>query len=180
MSVPAATDRDPAPAFAEIVGAYRVVTYRAERRYYSNDIFFWDDAEIAAVVVQPRNRDQVAAIVQTARDLGMAISTRGGGMSYTNGYVPVRADTVLIDLRGLDDIVEINDVDNTATVGAGCTWIKVADAVKAKGLTIAFSAPFSGIYSTVGGALSQNVPQGMDDVLGVEVVRADGSVVRTG
>lgn len=180
MSAPAATDRDPAPAFAEIVGADRVVTDRAERRYYSNDIFFWDDAEIAAVVVQPRNRDHVAAIVQTARDLGMAISTRGGGMSYTKGYVPVRADTVLIDLRGLDDIVEINDVDNTATVGAGCTWIKVADAVKAKGLTIAFSAPFSGIYSTVGGALSQNVPQGMDDVLGLEVVRADGSVVRTG
>jgi FAD/FMN-containing dehydrogenase len=176
----AASDRSPANAFAEILGTDRVITDEAERRYYSNDIFFWDDAMVAVVVVQPRTRDEVAEIVRVARDLGMAISTRGGGMSYTKGYVPVRADTVLIDLRGLDEIFEINTVDNTATVGAGCTWIKLANAVKEKGLSIAFSAPFSGLYSTVGGALSQNVPQGMDDVLALEVVRADGTVVQTG
>ena len=134
MTASAATpDRSPADAFTEILGADRVITDEVERRYYSNDIFFWDDAAVAAVVVQPRTKDDVAAIIRTARDLGMAISTRGGGMSYTKGYVPVRADTVLIDLRGLDDILEINTVDNTATVGAGCTWIKLADAVKEEG-----------------------------------------------
>jgi len=154
-----ATDRSPATAFVDLLGADRVITDEAERRYYSNDIFFWDDAEVATVVVQPRSKDDVAAIVRTARALGMVISTRGGGMSYTKGYVPVRPDTVLIDLRGLDEIVEINTVDN---------------------MSIAFSAPFSGLYSTVGGALSQNVPQGMDDVLALEVVRADGTVVQTG
>lgn len=174
----APTDR--ARAFAAIVGDDRVVTDDAERRYYSNDIFFWDDAETAALVVQPRTTDEVAKIVREARAQNMVISTRGGGMSYTKGYVPVRPDTLLIDLRGLDEIIDINTTDNLVTVGAGCTWIKVADAVKERGLQIAFAAPFSGIYSTVGGALSQNVPQGMDEVLGIEVVRADGTVLRTG
>jgi FAD/FMN-containing dehydrogenase len=130
MTMPAAAYCSPANTLAEIVGTDRVITDEAERRYYSSDIFFWDDAAVAVVVVQPRTRDDVAAIVRVARELGMAISTRGGGMSYTKGYVPVRADTVLIDLRGLDEIFEINTIDNTATVGAGCTWIKLADAVK--------------------------------------------------
>ena len=140
----AASDRCPANAFAEIVGIERVITDEAERRYYSNDIFFWDDTEVAVIIVQPRTRDEVAAIVRVARDLEMSISTRGGGMSYTKGYVPVRADTALIDLRGLDEIFEINTVDNTATVGAGCTWLKLADAVKKEACLLRFRPPSPG------------------------------------
>jgi len=48
------------------------------------------------------------------------------------------------------------------------------------GLKVDFSAPFSEIYSTVGGALSQNVPATMKGILGIEIVRADGGMVRTG
>jgi D-lactate dehydrogenase (cytochrome) len=47
-------------------------------------------------------------------------------------------------------------------------------------MAVDFPAPLSGSHSTVGGALSQNVPGSMQGVLGLEVVLADGTLVRTG
>lgn len=166
--------------FARIVGSAHVITDPAECRVYSNDIFFWDDAHVADIVVQPGTTAEVSDIVKTAARLGLNIYTRGGGMSYTNGYVPAVAGAVLIDMRRLNQIFEINPTDRYVVVGAGCTWEKVAEALKPHGLKLVFLAPFSGIYSTVGGALSQNVPASMKGILGIEVVRADGAVVRTG
>ena len=166
--------------FAGIVGEGHVITDPAECRVYSNDIFFWDDAHVAALVVQPASAAEVAAVLKLAARRGMSVYTRGGGMSYTKGYVPAVAGAVLIDMRRLDQVFEINPVDRYVVVGAGCTWEKIAEALKPHGLKLVFLAPFSGIYSTVGGALSQNVPASMKGILGLEVVRADGSIVRTG
>lgn len=176
----AAKTNDLPGLFAPIVGDANVVTDAAELRYFSRDIFFWDDSETADVVVRPRTTEEVAAVVKTARDAGLVIATRGGGMSYTKGYVPVRAGTVMIDMLGLNRVVEVNAEDRYVIAEAGCTWQAVFEAVEKTGLAVAFAAPYSGVYSTVGGALSQNVPQGMADILAVEVVRADGSIVRTG
>ena len=169
-----------AETFAAIVGAAHVITDPAECRVYSNDIFFWDDVHVADIVVQPATTDDVSRIVKAAKDQGLSIYTRGGGMSYTKGYVPAVNGAVLIDMRRVDDVIEVNAIDRYAVVGAGATWQKVTDALKPHGLKLVFGAPFSGLYSTVGGALSQNVPSGNKGILGVEVVRADGSVLRTG
>lgn len=166
--------------FVGLVGADYVVTDPAECRVYSNDIFFWDDAYAADIVVQPANTSEVSAVLKVATKLGLSVYTRGGGMSYTKGYVPTVPGAVLIDMRRLNGIFEINPIDRYVVVGAGATWESVASALKPHGLKLVFAAPFSGIYSTVGGALSQNVPASMKGVMGLEVVRADGCVVRTG
>lgn len=171
---------DTATRLAAIVGEKYVITDEAERRIYSNDIFFWGESETAVLVVQPGAPEEVASLVKLADELDLNISTRGGGMSYTKGYVPAESGCMLIDLRRLDKIREINCTDRYVVVDAGCTWISVADALKEHGLKLDFPAPFSGIYSTVGGAMSQNVPSTMKGILGIEVIRADGSMVRTG
>ena len=169
-----------ASRLAAIVGEKHVITDEKERQVYSNDIFFWNDAAIAEFVVQPGSPEEVAGVVKAAAELGLNISSRGGGMSYTKGFVPAEAGCIVFDLRRLDKIREINETDRYVIVDAGCTWTSVTDALKPHGLKVDFSAPFSGIYSTVGGALSQNVPATMKGILGLEVVRADGTMVRTG
>jgi len=146
---------------AAIVGDQYVITDEAERRVYSNDIFFWDDSATADVVVQPGSPEEVGQLVKAAAELGLSISTRGGGMSYTKGYVPAETGCMLVDLRRLNRIREINVTDRYVVVDAGCTWISIADELKEQGLKLDFPAPFSGIYSTVGGAMSQNVPSTM-------------------
>lgn len=171
---------DATEALARIVGSEHIISDPNERIALSNDIFFWEDALPADLVVQPATTAQVTDVVQIAARLGLSLYTRGGGMSYTKGYVPTAAGTVLLDMRRLDQVHEINGSDRYIVVGAGATWQSVSEALKPHGLKVAFGAPFSGVYSTVGGALSQGVPSGSGGVLGLEVVRADGSVLRTG
>jgi FAD/FMN-containing dehydrogenase len=163
-----------------IAGLDHVIADAAEREYFSRDIFFWDGAAVAEVVVQPADADEVAAVVRAAHQAGCAVIPRGGGMSYTKGYVPDREGAVLLDLRRLDSIIDFNPQDMYVTVGAGCTWRKLSETIEGERFLPVITPPFSGIYSTVGGALSQNVPDGMDGVLGVEVVLGDGRIVRTG
>lgn len=180
MAEPVSVLENTVSHLADLVGDAHVITDEAERKVYSNDIFFWDDAETADVVVQPGSPSEVSAVVKFASENGLNISSRGGGMSYTKGYVPAEPGCILLDLRRLNKVREINETDRYAVVDAGCTWTSVTDSLKPLGLKVDFSAPFSGIYSTVGGALSQNVPATMKGILGLEVVRADGAIVRTG
>lgn len=170
----------------KIIGPEAVITDTEERRYYSQDAF-WQDAT-SAVVVHPNSKTHVQEVVSTATQLGFAVIPRGGGMSYTRGYVPVSDDTVIIDMRGLNSIVEINEEDMYVTAEAGCTWQQLYETLRERGLRTPYFGPMSGMFATVGGALSQNsmfygsATYGTvaESVLGVEVVLADGSLVATG
>lgn len=163
-----------------IVGADRVITDQTEAAYYSNDLFFWDGNAPAACVVRPRNADEVARIVLAAGKVGAPVYVRGGGMSYTNGYGPTKTGAVLIDMAGLNAIISLDPVSRYIAVEAGCTWAQVVQALTPHGLVVDFAPPLSGSHSTVGGALSQNVPGSMHGVLGLEIVRADGERLKTG
>ena len=113
---------------------------------------------------------------------------RGGGMSYTKGYLPERPNTVMFDLGALNSVVEINVDDRYAIVQAGCTWATLYDVLKKKGLRAPFFGPLSGFTSTVGGAASNNAiffgsgahGDMADSVLGLDVVLANGSLLKTG
>ena len=52
---------------------------------YSQDVFTLGPKVCA--VVTPRNIEEVQALVQACRERGTPIVTRGGGMSYTSGYL---------------------------------------------------------------------------------------------
>ncbi|MSO64738.1 MAG: FAD-binding oxidoreductase [Alphaproteobacteria bacterium] len=169
-----------------IVGADRVITDPKERAYYSNDVFY--QQESADIVVQPADKDQLARAVAEAVRTGYTVVPRGGGMSYTAGYVPDRAASMIVDTKRLNRIIEINAEDMYVTVECGVTWKQLYEALKEKGLRTPYFGPFSGIHATVGGALSQNsvfFGSGIygpvsDSVLGLEVALADGRLIKTG
>lgn len=163
-------------ALAEIVGADHVLAGEAARRFASSDIFVWPDAVVADVVVRPGSTDETARAVLALR--GQNIVPRGAGLSYTAGVVP-QGPAVVMDTTRMEAI-DIHAEDLYAVVGAGCTWEKLAAALKPHGLQCVQRSPISGSHSTVGGLASQNLPGGMDGILGVTVVLADGTVARTG
>jgi FAD/FMN-containing dehydrogenase len=142
----------------------------------------------ALAVVRPATVDQLSAAVKAAASAGVAVIPRGGGMSYTSGYVPAEPDSVVVDLSGLNRIVEINETDMYVVVEAGCTWADLHAALKPKGLRTPFWGTLSGRYATIGGGISQNsvfwgcgqYGSAVDSVLGLDVVLADGTVVGTG
>lgn len=165
----------------------RVLADTATRDYYANDIF-WQPGIPPLAVVLPHNAKEAAEAVRLATDAGLAVVPRGGGMSYSKGYLPDRADSVVIDTRKLNRVSEVNVADRYITVEAGCTWEKLNEALEGTGLRTGYWGPLSGINATVGGALSQNSAffgsalNGVvaDSVIGVTAILADGRTVATG
>lgn len=174
-------------ALAAAVGRDHVLTDLEAREFYSTDLSFREHAT-AAVVVQPGDVDEIAKVVGLATSAGLAVVTRGGGMSYTSGYTPERDDSVLIDMRRMDRVLEINTDDMYVVVECGCTWKALFEALQPQGVRTPYWGPLSGKYATVGGALSQNSlfhgsgvhHTAAESVIGLRVVLADGSVLVTG
>lgn len=172
---------------ARILGAENVVTDEAERRLLSTDMSMLPH-EIADLVIKPANTEELAAALEIAARAGMAIVPRGGGMSYTRGYTPERQGSLLVDTRRMNRILEINVEDMYVTVQTGCTWKQLYEALKERDVRTPYFGPLSGMYATVGGALSQNslfLGSGLyntvaESVIGMKVVLADGQVLQTG
>lgn len=139
-------------------------------------------------VVRPGAVEELQAVVRATAKAGVALNTRGGGASYTDGYTPSGEGELLLDLGRLDRIVEINETDAYVTVEAGVTWAALKAALDAKGLRTPFWGPFSGLVSTVGGAMSQNaISHGSGaygisaaSVLSMDVITAGGDLLSTG
>lgn len=171
---------------AGVVGREQVLTDADSTSLYAQDVHTKDLPALA--VVRPGSTAELAEIVRLTAAAGHAVIARGGGMSYTSGYVPKEEGSVIVDVRRMDRVLEINRDDMYVTVECGCTWAKLHGALKGTGLRTPFWGTLSGIRATVGGGVSQN---GMfwgsarygsvaDSVLSLTVVLADGRTVRTG
>jgi len=185
MATLAPTDDSALSAIAAAVGAAALITDTAELRYYSQDVF--SNGPTALAVFRPTDTAMLARGVAAATAQGIAIVPRGGGMSYTGGYLPPNAGALLIDTGAMNRILAIDEQDMTVIVEAGCTWDKLQRALKPKGLRALAWGTLSGINATIGGGMSQNgVFWGaaggtvVDAALCFEVVLADGSTVSTG
>jgi D-lactate dehydrogenase (cytochrome) len=174
-------------ALRDGAGSSRVLSDKSSCEYYANDVF-WQPGVVPLAIVLPENRAQAVAAVKAAAAHGVAIVPRGGGMSYSKGYLPERSDSVVVDTRKLNRVLEVNVADRYVTVEAGCTWAQLHEALLPTGMSTAYWGPLSGINATVGGALSQNSAffgstlhgTVAAHVLGVTVLLASGDVVTTG
>ena len=169
-----------------IVGKQSVLTDEASRTLYSQDV--WMRGELPLCVARPASVEQLQKTVAAVVEAGVAVIARGGGMSYTKGYLPVSTQTVLVDASQLDRIVEINREDMYVTVEVGCTWQKLYEALKNTGVRTPYWGTLSGNKASVGGSISQNSifwgcgqwGSAADSVISLDVVLADGSLLSTG
>jgi FAD/FMN-containing dehydrogenase len=162
-----------------------LITDAAECAFYAQDIFTDGPAPLA--VFRPASKEELAKGVGQATAAGIAIIPRGGGMSYTSGYVAPSEGALIVDLGRMQRIIEINPTDMTVTVEAGCTWHALYEALHPMGLRTPLWGTLSGLYASVGGGMSQN---GLfwggrngtiaPNIICTEVVLADGSIVKTG
>ncbi len=163
-----------------------VITAANELEYFATDVYSQGQPLLA--VLRPRSAQQLADAVKQLTDAGVAVVPRGGGMSYTGGYIATQRPSVLVDTGGLDRIVEINVEDAYVVVEAGVTWRALKDALDEKGVRTPYFGPMSGSHATVGGGMSQGaVFHGSarygcsaDVVLGLQVVTANGDILSTG
>ena len=132
-----------------------------------------------ALIARCADRDDVVSAVNFGREQGLDIAIRGGGHNGPGlGSVD---DGLVIDLSGLKTIT-VDPDSRTATVGGGCLLGDVDAATHEHGM-----ATPGGIISTTGagglipgggiGHLTRKCGLSIDNILGAEIVLADGSVV---
>lgn len=169
-----------------ILGEEGVLFGEEDRTFYSGDIF--GSGKRASFVIRPVTAEALSESVRAATEAGFSVIGRGGGTSYTGGYVPDRERSVIVDTSALNRVIEINAEDGYVTVESGVTWQQLHEALRDTDARTPFWGPLSGALATVGGALSQNSilwgstahDVSAASVLGLEVVLADGSRLRTG
>jgi FAD/FMN-containing dehydrogenase len=169
----------------QAVGAENVLTSADDRAFYSHDVYRQMATPIA--VVRPGSVEEMARVIGMATSEGLAIVPRGGGASYSDGYCATTDNSISLDTTRLNRI-DINERDMTVTAECGVTWADLYEALGQKGLRTPFWGPFSGLKATVGGSMSQgsvSLGSGLfgpsaDSVMAMEVVLADGSILKTG
>ena len=146
----------------------------------------WFAAQVPEAVARPRSTKSVSAILRFAHQNKIPVTPRGAGYGYVGGCVPVRGGLVL-SLERMNRIREISDRDFVAVVQPGVITKQLQDAVEARGLYYP-PDPASRADCSLGGNIATNAggPRCLkygvtrDYVLGVQVVLADGTIVRLG
>jgi D-lactate dehydrogenase (cytochrome) len=136
------------------------------------------------VVVYAQSTDEVSAVLAFANEAGVPVVPFGAGTSLEGHVIPLHGG-ISLDLTGMSDVVAVRPDDLTATVQAGVTRSQLEAAAGPHGLWFPVDP---GADATLGGMAATNASGtttvrygGMRaHVLALEVVLADGRVVRTG
>ena len=146
----------------------------------------WFAAQLPEAVALPKTTGSVSAILKVAHEHRIPVTPRGAGFGYVGGCVPVRGG-IALSLERMNRIKQIDAADFVAVVEAGVITQKLQDAAEGLGLFYP-PDPASKADCSIGGNIATNAggPRCLkygvtrDYVLGVDVVLADGTVVRLG
>lgn len=145
---------------------------------------FWDASPMqAAALVKPETTEQVSAVLKICHDNGQAVVTHGGLTGLVDGDKAPNGEIVL-SLERMRHIESVDVNGRTMTVQAGCVLEHVQQAANDNGLLYGLDLGARG-SCTVGGNISTNaggvsvLRYGMtrEQILGLEVVLADGTVL---
>ena len=164
----------------------RVLTDPADMEAYRFDETAFMRPGGPLAVCFPEAASDVQALVGLCASAGVGIVPRGAGTGLSGGAIAVD-DSVTVVFTQMNRILEIDTANLTATVQPGVINADLGRAVAEHGLFYA-PDPASFEMCTIGGNLAENsgglrcVKYGVtrDFVLGLEVVLADGSIIRTG
>ncbi len=177
----------------KVVGEKHITCEGVVLRSYSLDVWCpammrFDrgvDATSPDCVVFPETTEEVSKIVKIASNNAIPIVPHGGGASDSGGAIPVRGGIVL-DLKGMDRIVDLDEYSLNVTCQTGLYQVDLEDYLNDRGYTLNH-LPASHFCSTVGGFLSTRGSGVLSSkygkieslVLSMEVVLPSGDVART-
>jgi FAD/FMN-containing dehydrogenase len=167
----------------DIVGAANVLTAPQDTRPYFTD---WrrQYTGSAECVVRPASTAEVARVVELCAAQGVAIVPQGGNTGLSGGSVPTgKGREIVLALGRMNRIRELDRLNDTITVEAGCVLANVQRAADEAGRLFPLSLAAEGSCQ-IGGNLSTNAGgvnvlrygTARDQVLGLEVVLPDGRI----
>jgi 4-cresol dehydrogenase (hydroxylating) len=177
--------------FRQIVGAEWVFSSAEDVALYRDAYsLLWDEAEelIPSGAVAPATTEEVQAMVRVAnrhRIPVFPIST-GKNLGY-GGSAPNMTGTLIVDLKRMNKIIEVDDRRNFCIVEPGVSYFDLYEHIQVHGKKVMMDIPDPGWGSPLGNALDHgvgytwmNYRDHFGSHCGMEVVLPDGEIMRTG
>jgi FAD/FMN-containing dehydrogenase len=174
-------------ALRAAVGAAHVLTDADLRASYETDwTGRWRGEALA--VVRPASAEEVAAVLRACATAGVAIIPQGGNTGLVGGSIPravAARPQVIVSMLRLRDLEPVDAIAGELTVGAGVTLGVLQAHARAAGFGFGVdlgsrdSATIGGMIATNAGGIHvlRHGPM-RAQLVGIEAVLADGSVVR--
>ena len=176
----------------KIVGKERVSESNLDRLLYSHDLaplpkeLSLAFKTIPDIVVKPRDASDVSKIMKYAVENNIPVTPRGGASWSFGGVVPAFGG-IILDMKSMSEILEINEKNLYVTVEPGVNWKKLYDTLMRKNLLIgaypssAPGASVGGWVNTGGVGVGSYKYGGIDRLIrSLEVVLSDGKIITTG
>jgi len=171
-------------ALAGVLPEDRIVSDTDELERHGGGIFTYHAPRPPDAVVLPESREEVVDVLRFANERGIPVVPFGEGSSLEAHTIPARGG-ISLDLGRMDAVVEVRPDDFVARVQPGVTHERLNAELKEHGL---FFPVDPGWDASLGGMAGTNasgtnaVRYGVmrDQVLDLEVVLADGTIMRTG
>jgi 4-cresol dehydrogenase (hydroxylating) len=151
---------------------------------------FWGEEEelVASAAVAPDAVEQVQAIVRIANEFEIPIYpiSTGRNLGY-GGSAPTLSGSVIVDLRRMNRILEVNEKSACALVEPGVSYFDLYRHLQDNGYKLWIDVPDPGWGSLIGNAMDRgggytafNFRHHFDAHCGMELVLPNGELLRTG
>jgi glycolate oxidase len=189
-SSPSRTGESSTPAFLDAVRSelpgLRLLEDEIDREAYRNDETAYLQTDLPLAVALPTTTAEVSTLLRLASAHRVPVVPRGAGSGLSGGAAGI-SGALTIALTRMDQVLEIDHDNLVVVTQPGIINAELKRRVAEEGL---FYAPDPGSYEicSIGGNLGTNAGglccvkygQTRDSVLGLEIVLADGRVIRTG
>ncbi|MFW9972760.1 MAG: FAD-binding oxidoreductase [Candidatus Odinarchaeota archaeon] len=178
--------------FLEFISPYHVSTNPFELESASADLtslpayhYKFKKEYLASYVIRPANVNELSLAIKLCRELKIPVTIRAAGTSCFSSSTPSMAG-VIIDIRRLNKVHEVNQEKMSVKVGSGISWLNLIEALSDYGLEPK-TFPTSFKTSCVGGFIATPGKAGIgvlkygimeSTIIALDLVKPDGSVIQ--
>ncbi|HMV75560.1 MAG TPA: FAD-binding oxidoreductase [Microthrixaceae bacterium] len=179
------TDTGLLDALAEVLAPDRVLGPEVASEDYSHDECLTVASRRPAAVVLVESTAEVSAVVKLAAERKVPITARGSGTGLSGAAIPAEG-AIVVSFERMNRVLELDPDNHVAVVQPGLRLNELDEVTAAAGLVYPvypgeYSASLGGNVATNAGGM-RAVKYGVTrhQVLGLELVLADGQIIRTG
>ena len=167
-------------------------------KYVSNDIYvrhaYSRNVDLVLqgvpdIVIRPKDAEEISEILKVANEENIAVIPRGAGVCEFGGSKPIGDNGIVLDLKRMNNILNLDEENLIVTVEAGISWGKLNENLCHYGLYTGCMGPGSGMSASIGGGISHHSVGGggcakygacTNQLVSLEVVLPTGEIIETG
>jgi glycolate oxidase len=141
------------------------------------------------IVIRPKDAVEISEILKIANEENIPVTPRGGGDCEFGGSKPIGDGGILLDMKRMNSIINLDQDNLIVTVEAGISWGKLNEYLCQYGLYTGCMGPGSGMTASIGGGVSHHSVGGggcakygacTNQLVSLEVVLPTGEIIETG